>query len=77
MRGDKGTALVIGAGIAGMQSALLLAETGTKVFLLEQGPAIGGYFPLAGQDLSDELLWRLLHEPDPSCLLSDLRVSPS
>jgi len=29
-----------------MQSALLLAEMGTKVFLLEQGPAIGGYFPL-------------------------------
>ena len=45
-RGDKGSALVIGAGIAGMQSALLLAEMGTKVFLLEQGPAIGGYFPL-------------------------------
>jgi heterodisulfide reductase subunit A-like polyferredoxin len=42
MRGGKGTALVIGAGIAGMQSALLLAETGTKVFLLEHGPAIGG-----------------------------------
>jgi len=46
MRGDKGAALVIGAGIAGMQSALLLAEMGRKVFLLEQGPAIGGYFPL-------------------------------
>ena len=46
MRGDKGSALVIGAGIAGMQSALLLAEIGRKVFLLEQGPAIGGYFPL-------------------------------
>jgi len=46
MRGDRSMALVIGAGIAGMQSALLLAETGTKVFLLEQGPAIGGYFPL-------------------------------
>ncbi len=45
-RGDKGSALVIGAGIAGMQSALLLAEMGRKVFLLEQGPAIGGYFPL-------------------------------
>ena len=44
-RGDKSSALVIGAGIAGMQSALLLAEMGTKVFLLEQGPAIGGYFP--------------------------------
>jgi len=46
MRGDRGSALVVGAGIAGMQSALLLAEMGTKVFLLEQGPAIGGYFPL-------------------------------
>jgi len=46
MRGDKSSALVVGAGIAGMQSALLLAEMGTKVFLLEQGPAIGGYFPL-------------------------------
>jgi heterodisulfide reductase subunit A len=45
-RGDKGSVLVIGAGIAGMQSALLLAEMGRKVFLLEQGPAIGGYFPL-------------------------------
>jgi heterodisulfide reductase subunit A len=45
-RGDRGSALVIGAGIAGMQSALLLAEMGRKVFLLEQAPAIGGYFPL-------------------------------
>ena len=45
-RGDKGAVLVIGAGIAGMQSALLLAEMGREVFLLEQGPAIGGYFPL-------------------------------
>ncbi len=46
MRGDNASALVVGAGIAGMQSALLLAEMGRKVFLLEQGPAIGGYFPL-------------------------------
>src|SRR4030067_1956265 len=46
IRGDKSSALVVGAGIAGMQSALLLAEMGIKVFLLEQGPAIGGYFPL-------------------------------
>jgi heterodisulfide reductase subunit A len=45
-RGDRGSALVVGAGIAGMQSALLLAEMGREVFLLEQGPAIGGYFPL-------------------------------
>ena len=46
VKGDKGSVLVVGAGIAGMQSALLLAEMGVKVFLLEQGPAIGGYFPL-------------------------------
>jgi len=46
MRGDKGSAMVVGAGISGMQSALLLAEMGRKVFLLEQEPAIGGYFPL-------------------------------
>jgi heterodisulfide reductase subunit A len=46
MRGDKSSTLVVGAGISGMQSALLLAEMGKKVFLLEQGPAIGGYFPL-------------------------------
>ncbi len=46
VKGDRSSALVIGAGIAGMQSAMLLAEMGKKVFLLEQGPAIGGYFPL-------------------------------
>jgi len=46
IKGSKGAALVIGAGISGMQSALLLAEMGKKVFLLEQGPSIGGFFPL-------------------------------
>src|SRR4030067_1113038 len=46
IRGDKSSALVVGAGIAGMQSALLLAEMGIKVFLLQEGPGIGGYFPL-------------------------------
>lgn len=38
--------LVVGGGIAGMQSALLLAETGYRISVLESGPAIGGYFPL-------------------------------
>jgi len=38
--------LVVGGGIAGMQSALLLAETGFQVHLLDSSPAIGGYFPL-------------------------------
>ena len=38
----KGSVLVVGAGIAGMQSALDLADSGYYVYLLEQGPAIGG-----------------------------------
>ena len=37
-----GATLVVGAGIAGMQAALDLAEAGIKVYLLERGPAIGG-----------------------------------
>ena len=34
--------LVAGAGIGGMQSALLLAEAGHQVYLLDPGPGIGG-----------------------------------
>jgi heterodisulfide reductase subunit A-like polyferredoxin len=37
-----GAALVVGAGIAGVQAALDLAESGIKVYLLERSPAIGG-----------------------------------
>jgi NADPH-dependent 2,4-dienoyl-CoA reductase/sulfur reductase-like enzyme len=37
-----GAALVVGAGIAGMQAALDLAEAGIKVYLLDRAPAIGG-----------------------------------
>jgi heterodisulfide reductase subunit A len=45
-RGKSRDVLVIGAGISGMQSSLLLAEAGFQVFLLDNAPAIGGYFPL-------------------------------
>jgi heterodisulfide reductase subunit A len=34
--------LVVGSGIGGMQSALLLAEAGHKVYLLDTAPGIGG-----------------------------------
>jgi len=37
-----GAALVVGGGIAGVQAALDLAESGIKVYLAEKGPAIGG-----------------------------------
>jgi heterodisulfide reductase subunit A len=35
-------ALVIGAGVAGMQSALDIADMGYKVYLVEKNPSIGG-----------------------------------
>jgi heterodisulfide reductase subunit A len=38
--------LVVGAGIAGMQASLLLAEMGFRVCLLDRAPAIGGLMPL-------------------------------
>jgi heterodisulfide reductase subunit A len=37
-----GSVLVVGGGIAGMQAALDLANSGYFVHLLEKGPAIGG-----------------------------------
>ena len=38
----NGSILVVGAGIAGMQSALDLADSGFYVHLVERSPAIGG-----------------------------------
>ncbi|MFC2014708.1 FAD-dependent oxidoreductase [Chloroflexota bacterium] len=37
-----GAVLVIGGGISGIQSALDLADTGFKVFLVEKSPMVGG-----------------------------------
>jgi|Deesub1362A_J573_1020465.scaffolds.fasta_scaffold00172_37 heterodisulfide reductase subunit A len=42
MSKSVGAVLVIGGGIAGMQSALDLAESSFKVYLLEKHPSIGG-----------------------------------
>jgi len=39
---NAGSVLVVGGGIAGIQSALDLAESGYYVYLLEPSPAIGG-----------------------------------
>ena len=38
----KGSVLVVGGGIAGMQTALDLADSGFYVHLVEESPAIGG-----------------------------------
>ena len=37
-----GSAMVVGGGIAGMQAALDLANSGYYVYLLEESPSIGG-----------------------------------
>ena len=39
---DSGTAVVVGGGIAGVSAALVLAERGVSVELLEAAPALGG-----------------------------------
>jgi heterodisulfide reductase subunit A len=38
----QGAVMVVGSGIAGMQSALDLANSGFYVHLVEKSPAIGG-----------------------------------
>jgi heterodisulfide reductase subunit A len=38
----KGSVVVVGGGIAGMQAALDLADSGFYVHLVEESPAIGG-----------------------------------
>jgi len=38
----QGSVMVVGGGIAGMQSALDLANSGFYVYLVERSPAIGG-----------------------------------
>jgi heterodisulfide reductase subunit A len=38
----SGSVMIVGGGIAGMQSALDLAESGYYVYLVEKSAAIGG-----------------------------------
>jgi len=38
----SGSVMVVGGGIAGMQSALDLADSGYYVYLVEKGASIGG-----------------------------------
>jgi len=39
---DKGSVLIVGGGIGGIQASLDLAESGFRAHLLESGPSIGG-----------------------------------
>jgi heterodisulfide reductase subunit A len=42
MSDPVGAVMIVGGGISGMQSALDLANSGFKVYLVERGPSIGG-----------------------------------
>lgn len=72
-------ALVIGAGVAGMTAALLLADAGRTVTVVEREPAIGGQIVLFGEAYPDmecascmlePLMDRLLHHPQIDVLTS-------
>jgi heterodisulfide reductase subunit A len=39
----KQSALVVGGGIAGIETALRLADSGKQVYLVEREPSIGGH----------------------------------
>ena len=41
-KGTIGSVMVVGAGIAGMQAALDLANSGYYVYLVDKNPVIGG-----------------------------------
>ena len=56
-----GAVMVVGGGITGMQSALDLANSGFKVYLVEKTTSIGGTDVPAGQDFSHQ---RLLYVHD-------------
>jgi len=39
---EKGSVLIVGGGVGGIQAALDLAESGMRAYILESGPSIGG-----------------------------------
>lgn len=48
-QGKNGAVLVVGAGVAGLQAALDLAQAGFQVHLVERGAAVGGMMPALGR----------------------------
>jgi heterodisulfide reductase subunit A len=73
--------LVVGAGIAGMTAALLIADSGRDVVVVEREPAIGGKVVLMGEVAPDmdcapcmlePLMDSLLHHPHIEVLTSSV-----
>jgi len=66
---------VVGAGISGMQSALLLAEMGSRSFSWNRGRP-SAVFPSPGQDFPDQFVWRLFHESYPPAFCPIMSAAP-
>ena len=78
--GNQARALVIGGGIAGIQTALDVADAGYEVDIVEKQPTIGGQHGSAGQDLPHPGLRGLHSHPQDggSCAeRKDQHLSPT
>jgi heterodisulfide reductase subunit A len=71
----QGEVLVVGAGIAGMQAALLLAEMGFQVRLLDRAPAIGGFMPLLDRTFPSNSCGLCFMSPTPPALCPFIECS--
>ena len=71
----RGEVLVVGAGIAGMQASLLLAEMGFKVDLLDRAPAIGGFLPLLDRTFPTNTCGVCFMSPTPPALCPFIECS--
>lgn len=60
--------LVIGGGIAGAQTALLLAEKDRNVYMLDSATAIGGFFPLLDRQFPTNSCGVCFMSPKPPAL---------
>jgi heterodisulfide reductase subunit A len=72
-----GSVVVIGAGVAGMEAALMLAQQGRQVYVVEKAPSVGGQanrfeevFPgmECGSCMLEPKLDKLLHNPNITVL---------
>ena len=74
---NNNSALVVGSGVAGLQTSIDLASIGMDVFLIEKQPRLGGHTPLLHQafptlenaeELTKQLLQKVLNNPNVKIL---------
>ncbi|MFC1582102.1 FAD-dependent oxidoreductase [Planctomycetota bacterium] len=60
--------LVVGGGIAGLQTALLCAEKQKRVYVMDNAPAVGGFFPLLDKQFPTNSCGVCFMTPKPPAL---------